>query len=102
MRVLNRWWIALAGVCFQMSLGAAYAWSIFRIPLSKEFGWSISQITLAFTIGWFCLGCMAFLGGMWMRRVGPRVVAMTGGLLWGGGVFLASFASNRLWWLYLS
>jgi OFA family oxalate/formate antiporter-like MFS transporter len=27
---------------------------------------------------------------------------MTAGLLWGGGVFLASFSANRLWWLYLT
>jgi len=27
MRVSNRWWIAVAGVCLQMALGAAYAWS---------------------------------------------------------------------------
>jgi OFA family oxalate/formate antiporter-like MFS transporter len=102
MRVLNRWWIALAGVCFQMSLGAAYAWSVFRIPLSKEYGWSISQITLTFTISWFFLGIMSFVGGMWMKRIGPRVVAMVGGIFWGGGVMLASFSAHRLWWLYLT
>ena len=27
---------------------------------------------------------------------------MTAGLLWGGGVFLASFSAHRLWWLYLT
>ncbi len=102
MRVLNRWWIALAGVCFQMSLGAAYAWSVFRIPLSKEYGWSISQITLTFTISWFFLGIMSFVGGMWMKRIGPRVVALVGGVFWGGGVMLASFSAHRLWWLYLT
>ena len=64
MRVLNRWWMAVAGVCLQMALGAAYAWSVFRIPLSKEFGWSISQITLTFMISWFFLGCMSFMGGL--------------------------------------
>ena len=102
MRVLNRWWIAVAGVCLQMALGAAYAWSVFRIPLSKEFGWSISEVTLTFLISWFFLGCNAFLGGLWMKRIGPRVVAIVAGLLWGGGVFLASFSAHRLWWLYLT
>ena len=100
--MLNRWWFAVAGVCLQMSLGAAYAWSVFRIPLSREFGWSISQVTLTFTISWFFLGISACVGGLWMKRVGPRVVAMAGGLLWGGGVFLASFSANKLWWLYLT
>ncbi len=102
MRVVNRWWIAVAGVCMQMALGAAYAWSVFRIPLSKEFGWSISQVTLTFIISWFFLGCSSVVGGLWMKRHGPKIVAMTAGLLWGGGVFLASFSANKLWWLYLS
>jgi OFA family oxalate/formate antiporter-like MFS transporter len=102
MPVLNRWWIAIAGVCLQMALGAAYAWSVFRIPLSKEFGWSISQVTLTFTISWFFLGCSSVVGGLWMKRIGPKVVAMVAGLLWGGGVFLASFSAHRLWWLYLT
>ena len=102
MRKLNRWWIAVAGVCLQMALGAAYAWSVFRIPLSKEFGWTISEVTSTFLISWFFLGCAAFVGGLWMKRRHPRVVAMTAGLLWGGGVLLASFSAHKLWWLYLT
>ncbi len=98
----NRWGIAVAGVCVQMALGAAYAWSVFRIPLSKEYGWSITQVTWTFLISWFFLGCSAVVGGMWMKRQSPRLVAMAAGLLWGGGVFLASFSANRLWWLYLT
>ena len=98
---INRWWIAVAGVCMQMALGAAYAWSVFRIPLVKEFGWSIAQVSLTFTICWFCLGCTSFLGGLWMNRSGPRIVAVVAGLLWGGGVFLSSFAAHKLWLLYL-
>ena len=53
MPVLNRWWIAIAGVCLQMALGSAYAWSVFRIPLTKEFGWSITEVTWKFLISWF-------------------------------------------------
>jgi OFA family oxalate/formate antiporter-like MFS transporter len=99
---MNRWWIAVAGVCLQMALGAAYAWSVFRIPLVKEFGWSIAQVSSTFTICWFVLGCAAVLGGLWMNRSGPRIVAVAGGLLWGGGVFLASLSAHKLWLLYLS
>jgi MFS transporter, OFA family, oxalate/formate antiporter len=102
MPVLNRWWIAVAGVFMQMALGAAYAWSVFRIPLSKEFGWTITQITWIFLISWFFLGCSTVVGGLWMKRSSPRVVAITAGLLWGGGVFLASLSAHRLWWLYLT
>jgi OFA family oxalate/formate antiporter-like MFS transporter len=86
----------------QVALGAVYAWSVFRAPLVRQFGWSISEVTLTFTISIFVLGISAFLGGLWLNRKGPRVVAITGGILYGLGVFLASFSANKLWWLYLS
>ena len=102
MRTSNRWVIAIAGVFLQIVLGAVYAWSVFRIPLHKQFGWTISQITLTFTISIFMLGFAAFVGGLWMNRVGPRTVALTASVFYGVGVFLASFSANKLWWLYLS
>jgi OFA family oxalate/formate antiporter-like MFS transporter len=98
----NRWTIAVAGVLLQIALGAVYAWSVFRVPLAKQFGWSISEVTLTFTISIFVLGIAAFLGGLWLNRKGPRIVAMTGGFLYGTGVFLASFSDHKLWWLYLT
>src|SRR6201996_4849917 len=98
----KRWGIAVAAILLQMALGAVYAWSVFRVPLAKQFHWTISQVTLAFTIAIFVVGFASFFGGLWVRQVGPRVVAMIGGLLYGGGVFLASFSSQGLWWLYLS
>jgi OFA family oxalate/formate antiporter-like MFS transporter len=102
MKVKNRWGIALAGILLQVVLGSVYAWSVFRVPLAKQFHWSISQVTITFTISIFVLGIAAFLGGLWLNRSGPRVVALVGGLLYGLGTILASFSGDRLWWLYLS
>jgi OFA family oxalate/formate antiporter-like MFS transporter len=98
----NRWGIVVAAVFMQVALGAVYAWSVFRTPLAKQFGWSIPEITLTFTICIFVLGVAAFFGGLWMNRKGPRIVAITAGILYGTGVFLAGFSANKLWWLYLS
>jgi OFA family oxalate/formate antiporter-like MFS transporter len=102
MSITNRWGLAAAGFLLQMALGAVYAWSVFRVPLSKQFHWSISQVTLTFTISIFTLGVAAFFGGLWLNKKGPRIVALTGGFLYGLGVFLASFSADKLWWLYLS
>jgi OFA family oxalate/formate antiporter-like MFS transporter len=102
MNKLERWWIALAGILLQMALGAVYAWSVFRVPLAKQFNWTISEVTLTFTIAIMVLGFASFFGGLWLKRVGPRVVALTGGALYGLGVFLASFSYHGLWWLYLT
>ena len=98
----NRWGIALAGFLMQIALGAVYAWSVFRNPLTKQFGCSIAQVTWTFTICIFVLGVAAFFGGLWLNKKGPRVFAITAGLLYGLGVFLASFSAYKLWWLYLS
>ncbi|HUB19801.1 MAG TPA: OFA family MFS transporter [Acidobacteriaceae bacterium] len=98
----KRWGIALAGIFMQIALGAVYAWSVFRTPLVKAFHWSISQVTLTFTICILLVGFAAFFGGLWLNKKGPRPVALTAGLLYGLGVFLACFSANRLWWLYFS
>jgi OFA family oxalate/formate antiporter-like MFS transporter len=98
----NRWGVAAAGVVMQIALGAVYAWSVFRIPLTKSFGWTIPQVTLTFTIAILVLGFAAFAGGLWMRKVGPRRVAIVAGILYGAGVFLASFSGGHLYWLYFS
>jgi OFA family oxalate/formate antiporter-like MFS transporter len=99
---MNRLGIAVAGVLLQIALGAVYAWSVFRVPLASQFGWSISEVTLTFTISIFVLGIAAFVGGLWLNRKGPRIVALTGGFLYGVGVLLASLSDHGLWWLYLT
>jgi len=98
----NRWGIAVAGFLMQMALGAVYAWSVFRTPLVRQFHWSIEEVTFTFTVSIFVLGVACFFGGLWLNLKGPRVVALTGGFLYGLGVFLASFSADKLWWLYLS
>jgi MFS family permease len=46
--------------------------------------------------------CRVFLRRALLNEKGPRIVALTGGFLYGLGVFLAGFSANKLWWLYLS
>src|SRR5215472_6393145 len=98
----NRWAIAVAGVIIQIALGAVYAWSVLRIPLTRTFGWTISQVTFAFTLAILTLGFASFVGGLWMRRAGPRRVAIAAGIFYGAGIFLASFSNGHLYWLYFT
>jgi len=98
----NRVLIAVAGVVMQVALGAVYAWSSFREPLTDNYGTSVSAVNLTFSIAILSLGCSAFFGGLWMGRSGPRIVAITSGILYGAGVFLASFATDSLTVLYLT
>src|SRR5918992_3324173 len=98
----NRVIVAVAGVVMQVALGAVYAWSVFRDPLSQQYGASVTAVNTTFSITIFTLGVAAFFGGLWMNRSGPRIVALTAGVLYGAGIFLASFAGNSLFLLYLT
>jgi OFA family oxalate/formate antiporter-like MFS transporter len=98
----NRWIIAAAGVVMQVALGAVYAWSVFRLPLTQNYGWTVPQVTLAFELAILMLGLASFAGGLWMRRAGPRRVAVVAGLCYGLGVVLAGQAGGHLGLLYLS
>jgi OFA family oxalate/formate antiporter-like MFS transporter len=100
--VTNRWIIATAGVVMQVALGAVYAWSVFRKPLSDYYGTGVSEVNTAFSIAILALGFAAFFGGLWMNRSGPRIVALSAGVLYGAGIFLASFAAPSVWILYLT
>src|SRR6266571_2769672 len=93
---VNRWRIAAAGVLMQVALGAVYAWSVFRIPLTTAYGWSIPQVTFTFELAILTLGVASFVGGLWMKRVGPRRVAVVAGLCYGLGTILAGQAHGNI------
>jgi len=98
---LNRWIIATAGVLMQIALGAVYAWSVFRIPLTQTYGWTVSQVTFVFELAILVLGFASLAGGLWMRKTGPRTIAVLAAFLYGGGTVLAGL-SHSLIMLYLS
>ena len=86
----------------QAGLGSFYSWSVFREPLSERYGANITEVNVAFFLATFVFTIAAFGGGLLMRRVGPRVVGIAGGLLYGLGVFLSSFAGESLLVLYVT
>jgi OFA family oxalate/formate antiporter-like MFS transporter len=89
-------------VVAQAGLGSFYSWSVFREPLSELYGANITEVNVAFFLASFVFTIAAFGGGLLMRRVGPRAVGIAGGLLYGLGVFLSSFAGESLLVLYLT
>lgn len=98
----SRWVVAASAVVMQLGLGAVYAWSVFREPLSTHYGTEITPVNWAFFITILMIGFAAFAAGLWMKRVGPRVVGMVGGVVYGVGVALAYLASGSLVVLYLT
>jgi OFA family oxalate/formate antiporter-like MFS transporter len=100
----GRWWIVVAAVLVQLSIGAVYAWSVFNKPLQAEFGWSKSEAVLPFefAIGTIFIGSL--IGGRIQDRRGPRTIALVGVVLYAIGTMLASLVSsgNQLWLLVVT
>lgn len=101
-RVADRRLILVAAVVMDTAFGAVQAWSVFRNPLMETFGWTISAVTLTYTVHYVSVGVGAVLGGLWLARVGPLRAGTVAGLLYGGGVALATLAADRLWILYVT
>jgi OFA family oxalate/formate antiporter-like MFS transporter len=87
----NRWLIAGAAVIMQVCLGAVYGWSVFVKPIMGLEHWSLTQVSLTFTLAVAVLGLGTIVGGMWMDRSGPRIVAATGGVFYGIGYLITSY-----------
>ncbi|HOG08819.1 MAG: OFA family MFS transporter [Syntrophales bacterium] len=99
----SRWWIAIAAIVMQLSLGTVYAWSVFKKPLMTTHGWGETETQVTFMICIFVIGLSAAFGGTLVDKKGPKFVATIGGILFGVGTLLAGLADQigSIWLLYL-
>ena len=101
-RVFYGWYIvASAFVILCLGFGAAYSFAAFFPPLRDEFDATRADTSLVFGIsGFLYFGLGAFTGPL-ADRFGPRRVVLTGVVLTGVGLLLASRA-QALWQVYLT
>lgn len=90
--VPNRWVIAAACTLLQLCLGTVYAWSYFQPLLVEQFRWSNTATSWAFSLNICCCGLSAVWGGMNLARLGPRKLAIAGGILFAAGYGVAAAA----------
>ncbi|KOY81391.1 OFA family MFS transporter [Lysinibacillus macroides] len=99
----NRWLIALSAIAIHLSIGGAYAYSVYKIPIVTEMGWSETDVTVAFTIMMGLAGFAAALFGSLVEKMGPRKSAMVAAVLFGAGQAGAGVAiamdSVVMYWL---
>ena len=99
---MNRWVVATASVIMMAGLGSFNAWSVFRQPLSEFYDANVTDINTAFFVSSLVFGLVASGSALLVSRVGPRLVGVTGAILYGLGVFLGSFADGSLSFLYVT
>uniref|UniRef100_UPI00261772CA L-lactate MFS transporter n=1 Tax=Christiangramia sp. TaxID=1931228 RepID=UPI00261772CA len=88
----NRWLIAASAIAIHVSIGAAYAYSVYTQPLVETKGWSVASVTTAFTIMMVLGGGSAALFGRFVERSGPRKSAMLAAILFSLGQAGSGFA----------
>jgi len=98
-KVLNRWLIVAGAIVIQLCLGVIYAWSAFTKKLTEspyDFSKTKTQVIFSIALVTFAV-IMALIAGRWQRKVGPRIVAITGGIVLGLGYLLAGLSGSHFW-----
>ncbi len=100
----NRWTVLVGALIIQIILGTVYAFSVFVRPLELEFGWDRTTTQWAFSVALATFALVMIPAGRLQDRIGPRKVAMMGGLLLGASFLLGAVLVHPLrpWTLYLT
>ncbi|ERJ12030.1 L-lactate MFS transporter [Haloplasma contractile] len=90
----NKWSVLIGAVVAQLCVGTIYTWSLYNNPLMEKHGFTEPEVVLTFSIATFMFAFATIFSGKLQDRIGPRIVATIGGILYGGGLILSSFVSN--------
>ncbi len=97
MRLQYGWVVVAAGALMGcVAIGSLFSLAVFLQPMSEATGWSRTGISTAMTLDFLTMGVAAFGWGALTDRFGPRPVVLTGAVLVGAGLALASRATSLL------
>ena len=86
-KVMNRGFIVLGAILIQLALGAIYAWSVFT-PMLEDANWTKAETQYVFAAGLAFFAIVMVLAGRMMPKVGPKKLAISGGIVLGLGYVL--------------
>src|SRR5258705_2144025 len=91
-------WVMVAIGAFMtcIAIGAMFSLAGFLQPITWATGWSHTEVWAAMTIGFLAMGAAGFGWRALSDRIGPRFVVLSGAVLLGLGLFLASRAQSPL------
>ncbi|MBA2946569.1 OFA family MFS transporter [Streptomyces himalayensis] len=96
----SRWLVPPAALSVHLSIGQAYAWSVFKPPLESALGLSGTQSALPFQLGIVMLGLSAAFGGTLVERNGPRWAMTVALCCFSSGFLIAALgAATEQYWL---
>ena len=92
-----RWVIVAVGALMTcVGIGSMFSLAVFLQPISAATGWTRAGVSSAMTLDFLTMGVAAFGWGALSDRFGTRIVVLTGAVLLGLGLVLASHATHLI------
>ncbi|MGW2067700.1 OFA family MFS transporter [Streptomyces sp. NPDC001953] len=96
----SRWLVPPAALSVHLSIGQAYAWSVFKPPLESALDLNGTQSALPFQLAIVVLGLSAAFGGTLVERNGPRWAMTVALICFSSGFLIAALgAQTEQYWL---
>jgi len=96
-KTMHRGLVVVGAILIQLCLGAIYAWSVFTkqitIPIDEGglYGFTATQAAWVFSAGLATFAVVMVLAGRMQAKIGPRPIAVAGGLVLAAGYILGGF-----------
>src|ERR1043166_7935889 len=88
--------VAVGALTTCVGMGAMFSLAVFLQPMAEATGWSRTGVSSAMTLDFLMLGLASFGWGALTDRFGARIVVLSGALLLGLGLVLASRATSLI------
>lgn len=88
------WTVVMAALGINLVLGVLYAWGVVAKALRVQWNWKATEATLPFTVATAAFAITMIFAGRMQDRIGPRFVALAGGLILGGAMMLSSLVTS--------
>ena len=87
--------VAIGALMTCVAIGAMFSLAVFLQPMTDATGWSRAGVSSAMTLNFLAMGVAGFASGALSDRFGTRIVVLSGAVLLGLGLVLASRASSQ-------
>lgn len=100
------WTVTFAGLGINLALGVLYTWSIYQAIIVESiesgtgaFNWDRASVADPYAVCCLVFAFSMILAGKCQDKFGPRVTALTGGILVGLGLLLISQSTSYVVWI---
>lgn len=103
MDYMKKRWLVLFASCFiNLCIGSMYSWSVFSAPMATYLSHinnvklTPADLSVVFVVANSIGPITMISGGKITDTLGPRLVILLGGIMFGGGMFLCGFATKLI------